>query len=114
MPKLSKIQRPDITENVAIDFGDGEVLNLVVYPNKVTTQRQREMESLDEDDHEGFAALFFEILKEWDLTDDAGEPLPFTAETIEAISVPTMLKISAGIGESLRPKSKSSRRSSRR
>lgn len=119
MPKLSKIQAADITEDIDIDFGGGEVLHLTIYPNKFTQRRINELQALgdaaeDDDDvdyHGEFARLFFEGIKEWDLEDDAGAVYPFTAATIEELAIPTMSRLTSAINEALRPDPKPSRRS---
>src|SRR5690606_25762883 len=111
MPRIGDIQRKDYTKRVEIDFGDGEELTIVCYPHRLTRARQEELEELDEDDHEGFARLFFEIMESWDLLDDdEGKPLPFNADTISLLSTPTMLQIMDGIVEAVRPKQRKRRR----
>lgn len=118
MPKLSSIQNAEKVEPVEVNFGDGEVLHLKVYPNRFTQRRQIALEQLDDESdtyYEDFADLYFEVLKEWDLTDDGGKVLPFDADTVELLSTPTMLRIGEAVGESINPKSRktSKRRSGR-
>ncbi len=113
MPKLSKLQKTDETVSVAVDFG-GDILNLVVYPNRITGKRRRELAALDDDDTEGYAELFFDIIKEWDLTDDKNVILPFTADTVDLLSVPTTVRIFTEIGEATNPNPKTSKGSRRR
>ena len=110
MPRLSQIQKADETVDVAVSFGDEE-LNLVVYPNRITGKRRRELAALDDDDTEGYAELFFDILKSWDLEGDDGKPLPFTAETVDLLSIPTTVRIFTEIGEATNPNQKTSKRS---
>jgi len=105
MPKLSKLQKTDETVSVAVDFG-GDILNLVVYPNRITGKRRRELAALDDDDTEGYAELFFDIIKSWDLEDDKGVVLPFTADTVDLLSVPTTVRIFTEIGEATNPNPK--------
>lgn len=110
MPKLSQIQKKDETVSVTVSFGDDE-LNMVVFPNRITGKRRRDLAALDDDDSEGYADLFFDIIKEWDLTDDAGKPLPFDADTIDLLSIPTTVRIFTEIGEATNPNPKTSKRS---
>ena len=110
MPKLSKIQKADETVAVAVDFG-GDTLNLSVYPKRINGKRRRELQALDDDDTEGYAELFFDILKSWDLEDDAGKVLPFTADTIDLLSVPTTMRIFTEIGEATNPNPQTSKKS---
>lgn len=117
MPKLSQIQKANETKNVTIDFGDGETVNLVVYPNRITGTRRRQLNELDraeelsDDEQERYADLFFAIIKEWDLTDEQEVPLPFTVETIELLSVPTTIMIFSEISDAVNPTTKTSKRS---
>ena len=110
MPKLSKIQKENEAVSVAVDFG-GDILNLTVYPNRITGKLRRDLAALDDDDTEGYASLFFDIIKSWDLEDDAGKVLPFTADTVDLLSVPTTMRIFTEIGEATNPNPKTSKRS---
>ncbi len=115
MPKLSKIQKADETVDVEIPFGDPtDPMHLTVYPNRITGKRRRELQALDDDDTEGYAELFFDIIKEWDLTDDKGVVLPFSADTVDVLSVKTTMTIFTEIGESTNPNPKTSKGSRRR
>jgi hypothetical protein len=120
MPKLSTIQKADETLKVVIPFADDD-LNLVVYPNRITGKRTKEMQALadmtDEDMPEGVtvedraAELLFDVIKSWDLTDDDGNVLPFDANTQDLLAVPTMTRIYTEIGEATNPNPKTSKRS---
>lgn len=110
MPKLSTIQKTNEAVPVTVSFGD-EDLNLVVYPNRITGKRRRELAALDDDDTEGYAELFFDILKSWDLQDEDGKPLPFTADTVDLLSIPTTVRIFTEIGEATNPNQKTSKKS---
>ena len=115
MPKLSKIQKADETVEVDISFGDPtDPVKLVVYPNRITGKRRRELQALDDDDTEGYADLFFDIIKSWDLTDDKGVVLPFTEDTVDLLSVPTTVRIFTEIGDATNPNPKTSKGSKRR
>lgn len=111
MPRIGNIQQKDFTREVGIEFDGGEVLTVVVYPHRLTRARQEALQELDDDDQDGFAGLFFDIIESWDLEDDKGQILPFTAETVALLSMPTMLRLMDGILEAVRPKSKTSPRS---
>ncbi|MDQ3540648.1 MAG: hypothetical protein M3440_08175 [Chloroflexota bacterium] len=108
MPKLSNIQKDDETKKVDIEEWD---LTVVCYPNRITGKRRRELQDLDEDDTERYAELFFDVIKEWDLTDDNDVVLPFTAETIDALSMRTTIRLFTEIGESVNPDPKTRKRS---
>lgn len=111
MPKLSTIQKKDETVEVNIDFGGGESLNVVAYPNRITGRRRKEFAALDDDDYEGYAALYFDIFKSWDLTDDEGNVLPFDVDTIELLSIPTSNRIMKDVMEASLPTTATSKRS---
>lgn len=131
MPSIDKIQSAEKTQNVAVDFGDGDVLNIVIYPNKLTGKRVKEMRALPDDEDEideedernkdvkGYvpvrerrAQLFFSPIKSWDLTDvPGGKPLPFTADTVDALSLPTSMRIWQEITDAANPNQKTSKRS---
>jgi hypothetical protein len=112
MPKLSQIQKADETVEVEVPFGDPtDPVKLVVYPNRITGKRRRELAALDDDDTEGYAELFFDIIKSWDLTDDKDKVLPFTADIVDLLSVKTTMRIFTEIGEATNPNPKTSKRS---
>jgi hypothetical protein len=120
MPKLSAIQNDNTTLKVVIPFEGGD-LNLVVYPNRITGKRTKEMQALadmtDEDMPEGVtvedraAELLFDVIKSWDLEDDDGAVLPFNAATQALLSVATMTTIYTEIGEQTNPNSAKSKKS---
>ncbi len=111
MPKLSRIQKADETREVEVDFGDGEILNVVCYPNRITGKRRRELQQLDEDDTERHAELFFDVLKSWDLEGDDGTVLPFDADTVDMLSILTTIRLFTEIGEAVNPDPKTRKRS---
>ncbi len=113
MPSINKIQKADETVEVFVEFGD-DILNLAVYPNRITGKRRRELAALDDDDTEGYAELFFDIIKVWDLTDDKGVVLPFDADTVDLLSVKTTMRIFTEIGEATNPNPKTSKGSRKR
>lgn len=110
MPKLINIQKADETKTVSVDFGDGEILTVVCYPNRLTGKRRRELQDLDEDDTERYAQLFFDVIKSWDLEDDKGKVMPFDAATIDALSIPTTIRLFTEIAEVANPNQKTSAR----
>ncbi len=111
MPKLSQVQKADKTLDVEIP-GDSpeDEIHVVCYPNRITGKRRRALADLDDDDTEGYADLFFDILKSWDLTDDAGKVLPFNADTVDLLSIPTTIRLFTEIGEAANPNQKTSTR----
>ncbi len=111
MPKLSKLQKTDETVSVAVDFG-GDILNLTVYLNRITGKRRRELAALDDDDTERYAELFFDVIKSWDLEDDKGAVMPFDGATIDALSIPTTIRLFTEIAEAANP-NRTTRRGSR-
>ncbi len=111
MPKLSRIQKVDETREVEVDFGDGEILTVVCYPNRFTGKRQRELRAVDDEDYERQAELFFDVLKEWDLEGEDGKVLPFNAETAELLSSATTVRIFTEIMETISPDPKRSKKS---
>lgn len=112
MPKLSNIQKADETKTVSVDFGDGENLTVVCFPNRLTGKRRRELQDLDEDDTDRYAELFFDVIKSWDLEDDKGAVMPFDGATIDALSIPTTIRLFTEIAEVANP-NKGTRRGSR-
>lgn len=124
MPKLSSIQKADETAEVRIPFeGSDEDANLVVFPNRITGKRRRAfaaLEDLDDDDlpegetvSDRYAELFFDIIKSWDITDETGTPLPFTADTVDLLSVKTTIRLFEEIGEQTNPNAKKTSKRSR-
>ena len=115
MPRLSKVQKADETVEVEVPLGDPtDPVKLMVYPNRITGKRRRELSALDDDDTEEYARLFFDIIKSWDLTDDKDKVLPFNADTVDLLSVKTTMQIFTEIGESTNPNPKTSKGSRRR
>lgn len=110
MPRLSTIQKADETRDIDVAFGE-DVLHVTCYPNRITGKRRRELQALDDDDTEEYARLFFDILKSWDLEDDKGKVLPFTADTVDLLSVPTTIRLFTEIGEASNPNRTTSKKS---
>ena len=110
MPKLSSFQPADVTQKVVIGEGDS-ALTAVVYPNLVNQARADALRALDDDQKEERADLFFSIFKEWDLLDDeTGLPLPFSADTLDLLSIPTTVGIMQEIMDAILPDPKSSKK----
>lgn len=103
MPTLSAIQKHDAIKTVPIDFGDGDILTLTLDGNLFTVGFLKRLQALDESDLPAFADMFFSLVTGWDLTDDAGEPLPLDQSTIESLRIETFVAIVKRINESQNP-----------
>jgi len=104
MVKLSAISKQE-TRPVAIDFGDGDVLNLTIDPSAITLAwTDRTAELTKNPDIVAIADHFFIAVKDWDLTDEEGTVLPLDDSTIGALPVGVFLHIMSHLGDSLAPK----------
>ena len=103
MPTLSAIQKSAATKDVAIDFGDDNILNLTLDSSKFTVGFLKRIQALDESDLPAFADMFFSLVTGWDLTDDDGTPLPLDQSTIESLRIETFVAIVKRINESQNP-----------
>lgn len=84
--------------NLAVPFGDSE-LNLVYNPNNITVEQEAlEQELRGKGQHiRAVAATLANLVSEWDLVDEDGEPMPPTAETFEHLGWPVMVHINKKI-----------------
>ena len=103
MPRLSAIQSKESLKDIALDFGDGDILNLTLDGSKFTVGFMKRLQTIDDNDVPAFADAFFSLVKKWDLTDDKDKVLPLTTETVELLRIETMLEIVTKIRESQNP-----------
>lgn len=102
MPKLSSIQR-ETTKEVVIPFDD-ETLTMTIVPSKVTVGWQRKASELSKaNDLPGIADLFFSVVKDWDLTDDAGAKIPLDASGTDQLSIEVFVGLMDKMVEAQRP-----------
>lgn len=78
---------------------EGETLNLVYYPNKLTTKAITQIDNgLD-----GMNQTLSEVIKSWDLLNDDGSMYPLDAESIASLGVGLLFQIARGIAQDIRP-----------
>lgn len=86
-------------KTVQVIIGD-ETLNVTYYPNKVTTKKIAELDNVSS---EGTPQALSSLIISWDMLADDGSMYPLDAESIDALGVPLMLKISQAIARDIRP-----------
>lgn len=95
---------------------EGEVCNIKFRPGAVTAQMQMSAAGLAVvgDDPKriveyvgDFVQAMTDLIVEWDIVDDDGEPLPITTETIGSFSLPFLYAMFGAIMSAYNPNSKS-------
>lgn len=109
---------------VAVEFDTGDVLHVTYKPSTLSPAFMEQMaEEVDDDDPQGFAKLFCEVVTDWDLEGPfgqgkhavkAGEKVPLKPEVVSWVPTGIMRFILQEIGEDSAPKGKKKNRSSRR
>jgi hypothetical protein len=115
MPKLSDLNSQ--TMQVEVPVG-GLIIHVDFYPSKFTGKLQKDLnraavnaqkaidagEEASDEDTESTAVLLQEICQGWDVTDEAGKPLPITVPVlVDSIGYFTMNKIGFAIISVIRP-----------
>ena len=85
-------------KTVVVPIGD-ESLNVTYYPNTVTSKMIAQLDDALEGVHVGLAAL----IKTWDLLADDGSTYPVDADSLQALGLPLLLRISQAIARDIRP-----------
>jgi len=85
-------------KTVAVAIAD-ETLNITYYPNLVTSKMIAQLD----DALAGIQVALASLIKTWDLLADDGSIYPIDAESIEALGLPLLLKISQAIARDIRP-----------
>jgi hypothetical protein len=108
--KLSAIQPAQDTKDITLDFGEAGTIEMTVIPDKFTVGRQRKLhKAIKDNDQAGQVDMMFDVVKKWDLTDDAGKPLPLTQKGIDQLRTETVTAIAKKMSEALgAPKSETS------
>lgn len=116
MPRLSDFQAVDL-QPVDVEM-NGVSVHFEIDKSAFTIGWQRRMDaSIKSNDISLIAGNFFELVKEWDVTDDDDEILPLDETSFDQLSFETFATLSVLITEALVPnaptptgKSKASRR----
>jgi hypothetical protein len=84
--------------NLALTIA-GDTLNLVYFPNRVSTKSLTQLDNgLD-----GMNATLAEIIKSWDLLQDDGSMYPLDADSLAALGINLLLQVAKGIVGDIRP-----------
>ena len=97
----------DERKQVRVRFG-GESLMIWIYPDRLTNDvmdRYREAQE-EPRDYDEMAAAFGEVVDEWDLLGENGEPMPIDGATFRDISLRILNHIWAELVEAVTPKSR--------
>lgn len=83
-------------------------IKLKINPSAVTQARLDEYRDASQDqDYDTMAAIFGEIVVEWDITEtEGGDPLPINADTYEKVPSLVMVRIWDEINDLILPKSR--------
>jgi hypothetical protein len=86
--------------HVHVDLGDGDTLNIVFNLNGITpawVQRTQEPDVMS------VARALADVIAEWDVTDEQGQPYPPTTENISSLSYPVETAIAMKLIEAAAP-----------
>ncbi len=104
MPKLSKLKNRPYLKDAVVDFGDGDVLTMRIDVNKFTYRLQKDMADATRlGDIDRMTDLFFQPMDSWDMTDDDGNVLPMTSQTIEDLGVNNVKDLFEAISGAINP-----------
>jgi len=102
MPAHSGIHAPDIKEFTA-RLGS-ESVTFVFDAAKMTMRRDKAIKNAARnDDEETMAELIAEVIVSWDVTDEAGAPLPFTADELLDLSASALGRLLEGLTVAAQP-----------
>jgi hypothetical protein len=101
MPTIGHLTREKRVA-VPIDLGDGDTLNVVFDANKITPAWVQKTQDADV---MAVARALADVLFEWDVTDEQGQPYPPTVENLAALSYPVETKIAMRLIEASSPSS---------
>jgi hypothetical protein len=98
--------------NLAVDVGDGAVVNVVYKPHEMTLQDELLISNTEdaEDRVTLIIGLLARVVVNWDILGDDEKPLPVTVKTLGLLPSSVLLCIQAAIREDSGPKVKSGRR----
>lgn len=96
-----------------INFGRDGDLNVTYFPGRINQDLVDRFQAANEDkDYELQADIFGEIVSEWDLLQEDGEPVPINGEAIRTVGSLIFNEIWDRLTDSITPKSrKTSKRS---
>lgn len=77
----------------------GDTLNLVYYPNKITTKSVTQLDQ----GPDGMNLTLSEIIKSWDLLNDDGTMYPLDPDSLAALGIGLLVQITRGIVSDIRP-----------
>lgn len=98
MPARSGVHAPDVREFTA-SLGT-ESVTFVFDAAKMTMRRDRAIKNSDE---ETMAKLIAEVIISWNVTDEAGVPLPFTADELMDLSSSALIRLLQGLNKAAQP-----------
>jgi hypothetical protein len=103
MPKLAMMGQQ---RKMQVQYEEFEI-NVVFRPAAITTEWQVRLQGLDPKDHGGYLELLAEALVSWDITDDAGVPIPTDAERLVTVPLEILNQVAWDIFEEMSPKARS-------
>lgn len=96
--------------SIAIDY-NGDTLNLTYKPSELTPAIEAEIrEEALEGRNDRLIETVCKMVIQWDLLDEAGEPLPLEPEIVRDLPSAFLYAIQQGCREDMIPKSKSGRK----
>lgn len=105
MPALGQITKPKPV-STPIDFGDGVIVQLIYDRNRVTSAWLDRARGRDvAHDTLSIAKALAEVILEWDVTTDDGQPYPPTVENLAVFSIPDLSQILAEVVKFAQPSS---------
>lgn len=92
------------TDSTDVHF-QGETCTIEYRPNWMTPERQAEMTAAQDAQQttDGFLDLVTGLIVSWDVLDDAGEPLPVTADVARTLPFSFLTAVVVAAGEATRP-----------
>lgn len=89
---------------LSIPIGDG-VLNIVYNLAGLTPQVEAQFRRMAQEQQNGEALVSFlaPLLLEWDLLDEAGQPLPVTADVLQTLPLMFLARLVEAIGADIAP-----------
>jgi hypothetical protein len=89
-----------------ITFSKDAQIYVVFYPHRINADMiDRFQAASDAKDYDEAAAIFSEVVTEWDLLGDDGEPLPFDGQTMRTVGSGIMNEIWSHLTDAITPKS---------
>jgi hypothetical protein len=97
---ISQMAANEATVLVTGDHLGNDTINLVIYPNRVTTAAIKQLDEGTDATNTVLAAC----IKSWDVLEDDGvTPLPITTESLEKLGMAVVWQLRVEIIKALRP-----------